>query len=280
MFSIGEFSRVARVSCRLLRYYGELGLIEPAHTDTATGYRYYTAAQLPKLNRILVLKDLGFSLEQITLALRENLPPAELRGMLMLRRSEVEQSIDAESQRLRQIESRITQIETEGKLIADDVVLRDEPSRYMLSMRQVVLSFAEGLQLVGKLAQSIPRIVSGGALAQFAVIAHALEFEPDNLDVEMGFYLQKEINVPVLLPDGTELLIREVPAAKLATCVRVGPPQQSHLAASKIARFIESNGYQIVGPSREVFLQRPAIDRMQEAVVEMQFPIADVARHS
>jgi DNA-binding transcriptional MerR regulator len=273
VFSIGEFSRLARVSCRLLRYYGELGLIEPAHTDVSTGYRYYTAAQLPNLNRILVLKDLGFSLEQITIALRENLPAAELRGMLMLKRTEVEQSIEAESQRLRQIESRIAQIETEGKLVADDVVLRDEASRLFLSVRQVVASFAEGLQIVGKLAQLVPRVVGNGTLGQFAVIAHALEFEPENLDVEMGFYLQKKIDAGVTLSDGTSLSIRELPAAKLATCVRVGPPQQSHLATSKIARFVESNGYQIVGTSREVFLQRPVVERMQEAVVEMQFPV-------
>jgi len=273
MFSIGEFSRLARVSCRLLRYYGELGLIEPAHTDMSTGYRYYTAMQLPKLNRILVLKDLGLSLEQIAVALRENLPAAELRGMLMLKRSEVEQSIEAESQRLRQIEGRIAQIETEGQLVADDVVLRDETNRLFLSTRQVVASFAEGLGLVGKLAQGVPRNVGNAALGQFVVIAHAPEFEPDNLDVEMGFYLQKKIDGDVTLSDGTLLSVREVPAAKLATCVRVGPPQQAHLASSKIARFVESNGYRIVGTSREVFLQRPVAERMQEAVVEMQFPV-------
>jgi DNA-binding transcriptional MerR regulator len=275
VFSIGEFSRLARVSCRLLRYYGELGLIEPAHTDGASGYRYYTAAQLPKLNRILVLKDLGFSLEQITIALRDDLPVAELRGMLMLKRNEVERSIESESLRLRQIESRIAQIESEGKMIADDVIVRDDLTRWFLSMRRVMASFAEGLQWVDKLSKALPRQVAGGSLGQFAVIAHALEFEPDNLDVELGFYLQKEIARQVSLPDGTTLSVREVPAAKLATCVRVGSPQQAHLATSKIARFVEANGYRIVGPSREVFLQRPNIERIQEAVVEMQFPIAE-----
>jgi DNA-binding transcriptional MerR regulator len=77
----------------LLRYYDEIGLIAPAHTDAATGYRYYSAAQLPKLNRILVLKELGLSLEQVALALKDDMPVAELRGMLLLRRAEVEQSI-------------------------------------------------------------------------------------------------------------------------------------------------------------------------------------------
>ena len=65
MFRIGDFSRIARVSARLLRFYEEAGLFAPARADSQTGYRYYTVAQLGQLNRILVLKDLGFSLEQI-----------------------------------------------------------------------------------------------------------------------------------------------------------------------------------------------------------------------
>ena len=64
MFRIGEFSRIAQVSGRLLRYYDEIGLLSPEFTDPQTGYRYYSAHQLPRLNRILVLKELGLSLEQ------------------------------------------------------------------------------------------------------------------------------------------------------------------------------------------------------------------------
>ena len=65
MFKIGDFSRIARVSCRLLRYYDEIGLLKPGSTERDTGYRYYSASQLPRLNRILVLKELGLSLEEI-----------------------------------------------------------------------------------------------------------------------------------------------------------------------------------------------------------------------
>ena len=65
MFRIGDFSRIARVSARLLRFYDEIGLLAPAHADPHSGYRFYTVDQLARLNRITVLKDLGFSLEQI-----------------------------------------------------------------------------------------------------------------------------------------------------------------------------------------------------------------------
>jgi DNA-binding transcriptional MerR regulator len=274
MFRIGEFSRIARVSCRLLRHYDELGLLVPVRVDPATGYRYYSAAQLPRLNRILVLRDLGLSLEQIGRALREDLPAAELRGMLLMRRAELEQQLEAQAQSLRQIESRLAQIESEGAAAADDVVVRAEPAHRLLSLRQTMPGFADGVRLVGELAQAVPRIVRGGVLGQLVVIAHAAEFEPEGIDAEFGFYLEAETKEAVTLADGRVLAVREVPAVPyLATCVRVGPPQEAHATTARIGRFVESNGYRISGPNREVFLQRPVPGGMDKAVVEMQFPL-------
>jgi DNA-binding transcriptional MerR regulator len=274
MFRIGDFSRIARVSCRLLRHYDEIGLFKPARIEQETGYRYYGAAQLPTLNRILVLRDLGLSLEQIAKALREDLPAAELRGMLLMRRAEVEQTIEADSQRLRQIESRIAQIEAEGRAAADDVILRREPARRLLSLRQTVASFAEGVRLVGELVQTVPRLAS---VEELVVIAHAAEFEPENADVEFGFYVQPQVRAPVRLSDGRTLTLRDLPPVEcLAACVRIGPPQEAHLTTARIARFIEAGGHRICGPNREVFLQRPAPARLEESVVEMQFPVERV----
>ncbi|VAW43630.1 Transcriptional regulator, MerR family [hydrothermal vent metagenome] len=65
MFLIGEFSKISQVSKRLLHYYDDIGLLKPAHIEQASGYRYYSAKQLPRLNRILALKGLGLTLEQI-----------------------------------------------------------------------------------------------------------------------------------------------------------------------------------------------------------------------
>ena len=165
-------------------------MLKPARIESDTGYRYYSAAQLPRLNRILVLRDLGLSLEQIAQALREELGAAELRGMLLMRRSEVEQTIEAESQRLRQIEARIAQIETEGKLAADDVLLKREPARRLLSTRQTVASFAEGVRLIGELVEAVPRLAGARAIGQLVAIAHAPEFEPESIDVEFGFFVE------------------------------------------------------------------------------------------
>jgi DNA-binding transcriptional MerR regulator len=274
MFKIGDFSRLARVSARQLRFYEEIGLFAPSHTDRQTGYRYYKASQLAELSRILVLKELGLSLEQIGRVVREGLPASELRGMLMLRRAEAERALDEQAERLRQIENRIAQIEAAGRLELDDVLLRPEPAQRLLSLRQTVPSLVEGIKVIGELAAAVPRAVGPAALGNFVAIAHSADFEPDSIDVEFGFYLQREVGERVALPDGRVLTTRDLPAAeRVAACVRVGSAESAHLTTARIGHYLEENGYRIAGPNREVFLQRPRAEAVREWVVEMQFPV-------
>jgi DNA-binding transcriptional MerR regulator len=63
MVGIGGFARLAGVSVRMLRHYDALGLLRPARVDPHSGYRSYTTGQLDRVNRLVALKDLGFSLE-------------------------------------------------------------------------------------------------------------------------------------------------------------------------------------------------------------------------
>lgn len=272
MFKIGEFSRIARVSARQLRFYDELGLFVPAHSDPQSGYRYYTVAQLGELNRILVLKDLGFSLEQIRDIIRSDVQSQELRRLLLLRRNDVEQSLAAEAQRLRQIEARISQIESEGTLSADDVLVRDEPAHEILSLRRTVPSFAAARAMILELRE-FARPVLPGLSAPLLAIAHAPQFEQDEIDVEFAFVMPNGSSV--VPPAGSPLRRRTLePVTRMAVCVRVGLPEEAHLVTAKVGRFLESSGETLAGPSRELFLQPPDLERMQDSVVEMQFPIA------
>jgi DNA-binding transcriptional MerR regulator len=275
VFRIGDFSRIARVSCRQLRFYDELGLLEPALVDQATGYRFYTAAQLAQLNRILVLKELGLNLDQIGRIVKEKVSVAELRAMLLLRRNDVEQVIAAESDRLRRIESRILQIEEEGHLSIDDVVIRSEPARRILSVRAAVPSFVAAREIIRSIVSSVPRRLPKDSLGALIAIAQDSEFEPEKLDVEFGYVLNADVEAPVLLENGTALQMRELPPVeKVAACVRIGLPEDAHRVTAKIGRFAETNGYMLAGASREVFLRPPQLDRMQDSMVEMQFPLA------
>lgn len=93
MIRIGDFSKLSRVTIKTLRFYGETGLLKPVSVDRFTGYRYYEFGQLPRLHRILALKDLGFSLEEIGRLLESGLSGEQMRGMLELRRTGIRQKV-------------------------------------------------------------------------------------------------------------------------------------------------------------------------------------------
>ena len=128
MFTIGDFARHGRVSVRMLRHYDAIGLLRPAKVDPASSYRFYEASQLARLNRIIALKDLGFTLEQVRAILDEQVSAGELRGMLRLRQAELQSQIAADAARLAQVEARLQIIEMEGAMPANDIQIKQIPA--------------------------------------------------------------------------------------------------------------------------------------------------------
>jgi DNA-binding transcriptional MerR regulator len=281
VFRIGEFSRIAQVSCRLLRYYDELGLLRPEHVEPDTGYRSYEAGQLNRLNRILVLRDLGFSLEQIGRMLEQNLDADELRGMLRLRRAELERELSEQAARLEHIELRIDDLDA-GAADRGEIVVRAEPAAWFLARREHYGSFDEARARVGALQAERAARRPPLQLGRMLVIQHAPAFEPDELDLEMGFLVEAGPDTPPVAAErelslgDVALRLRLLPAHdRLATIVRVGPPETAHRQAGALAREIEASGYTIDGPNRELFLRAPRPN--QAPVIEMQYPIRPLA---
>lgn len=128
MLTIGDFARHGRVSVRMLRHYDAIGLLRPAEVDQSSGYRFYKASQLPRLNRIVALKGLGFTLQQVQAILDEDVSAEELRGMLRLRRAELEATLAETAAGLVQVEARLRSIESEGAMPPEDVIIRQLPA--------------------------------------------------------------------------------------------------------------------------------------------------------
>jgi DNA-binding transcriptional MerR regulator/effector-binding domain-containing protein len=278
VFRIGDFARIARVSGRQLRHYDRLGLLEPSHTDRQTGYRYYSADQLPRLNRLLALKALGFSLTQIGRMLSDEVATDELRGMLSMRKAQVEQSLAEEQSKLRQIESRIQQIEEQGSLRDYDVTLKREAARDFLAARQ---TFADMDEVVRMLRLAVARGKSqlrSSVREKLVVVAHS-DFDDEGLDLEIGFTLTKPVNTRIDLAHDVTMAIRELEAVDtIASVVRAGPSHQTHLAYGALGIWMEANDYEIAGPCREVFLELPFADPADDHVVmEIQFPVTKAA---
>ncbi|HEU4745132.1 MAG TPA: helix-turn-helix domain-containing protein, partial [Anaerolineales bacterium] len=138
MIRIGDFSKLSRVSVKALRLYDEMGLLKPVDVDRFTGYRYYEFDQLPRLYRILALKDLGFSLEEIGRLLEGELSVEQMRGMLKLRQAEIRQKVEEESRRLARVELWLREIEQEDSMSKYDVVIKKIEPHRVAAVRGVV----------------------------------------------------------------------------------------------------------------------------------------------
>jgi DNA-binding transcriptional MerR regulator len=274
MFRIGEFAQIAQVSTRQLRFYDQLGLLQPTHADSQTGYRYYGIRQLPRLNSILALKELGLSLEQIGPLLKDQVSPPELRGMLIMKRAQVEQALRQEEVRLRHIESRIAQIDKYGGIDGYDVVTKSVAAMPFLSLRYACSGMDEAMQMVRRIAEDGARQIRPGLRDKLIVVSQN-DGETDTLDLEIGYSLTRASNTGVRIPGDQVLSAGELPAVEtMATIVRQGTNVENHTAFSVIGTWIEANHYEIAGPCREVFLEPitgpPGVER---ALVEIQFPV-------
>ena len=101
MLKIGEFSRLSQVTVKTLHHYDKLGLLKPIHIEECSGYRFYSVEQLSRIHRIMALKDLGLSLEQVSLILDQELSVEQIRGMLRLKQVEIQDQIISEQKNYR-----------------------------------------------------------------------------------------------------------------------------------------------------------------------------------
>jgi len=270
MIRIGDFSKLSQVSIKTLRYYDEVGLFKPINVDRSTGYRFYSANQLPRLNRILALRDLGLSLEQIDQVLDEGVSPEQLRGMLRLKRAELQQHIAVEQERLARVEARLNSIEMEDRMPEYDVVIKRVEPQLVASVRNTLASYPD----VGRLFNEVYGYlalhgVKGTDLIGAAIWHNDDEYRTSDIDSEAAVFLKQAI------PESERVKVYEIPAFTMASVVHKGAFNKFNLAYEAILRWIEGNGYRIVGPNREVYLYctQPVRQDDESYVTEIQFPV-------
>ncbi|WP_407548424.1 MerR family transcriptional regulator [Streptomyces sp. Pv4-95] len=267
MFTIGDFARHGRVSVRMLRHYDATGLLRPARVDPATGYRSYTAGQLARLNRVIALKDLGFTLRQVQEILDEKVSSEELRAMLRLRRAELEATVTAEAARLTRVEARLRSIESEGRMPVNDVVVKSLPSVRVAELTAVAPDFDTIGPVIQPLYEELMKRlrVAGVALTGPGVAYY--EDAPDG-----GVLIHAGVEVAAALGEDDGLRIVDLPPIeRAATVVHRGSMEAVLPTIQSLGRWIDANGYRSAGYPREINLECPE-DR-DEWVTELQEPV-------
>jgi len=274
MFKISEFSKIAQVPASLLRYYDKIGLFKPVHTDDLNNYRNYDASQLAELSRILALKELGLSLEQITKLVQEDVSAEEIRGMYTLRKVQIEQSLQDEAARLKVVETRLEQLERNQSVQLEDIVLKSVPAQPFLSFRKTCADVFDAAATIMELEANIPNRY-GKRAGNLVSVMHSEAFEMENVDIELGYVMNTAVDTVFELPSGPVLCLTELPAIDTAVCsVRVGGFEKGYLNYGDLGSWIESNKQQLLTPHREVMIVPPLPGHMDKAIVEIQLPIA------
>lgn len=270
MYRIGEFSKFAMVSTRTLRLYDEMGLLKPEQQDQATGYRYYSAGQLARLNRILVLKDMGLSLEQIRPLLDSNISPEQIRGMLKLKQAELHQQIKEGYDQLARIEGWFQQLDANSLNLEYQVGLKQIEPLWVVAITTVIPGLGDLPALFEELAAHLARhkVMPAGP-------PQALFFDEEYRE----FDLNVEAALPVrgTVPESERIKQRELPGLEsAASVVHTGPHEKLVKAFGAALGWIEANNYRISGPNREIFVKFSPPGDQANFITEVVVPVARI----
>jgi DNA-binding transcriptional MerR regulator len=274
MFSIGEFASYGQVSVRTLRHYDEIGLLAPATVDPYTGYRGYSAAQLGQLNRIMALKELGLSLTQVK-RLLAGVTLDEMRGMLALRRAQLEEELQQHRNQLLGVEARLRLMAKENGMPADDIVAKTVPPLgvVVIAGRAPAWGPANIVPVVNQLEEQFDqlgiydRVKEAGPRLIFYECEHG-----EDITVFLGLQVAEP---PGDLP--APVHYRVLPEIEAAVAVRSGPTAGIFpMVYQDLIQWIQERGYRPApgpGQDREVWIHEiDDVADVAQQVFEIQLP--------
>ena len=252
MFRIGEFSKLVRVSPRMLRHYEKCGLFYPAEIDKFTGYRQYSAGQIPLVQNIVTLRDLGFSIDEIEEILPNLTDFAYMDKMLRTKALSVKAAIECEQAKLERLLGMSDTMRKERNILVYEVEFKKIPAVKVISLRGIIPQYNQEGILWGKLGRHIGEnrieCLSGGYSTYFDA-----EYKESDPDVEIA------IEVSNLGESCGEFIFKEYEEIPLAaTVLFTGPFDGGYDAAcEKLARWLENNGYSTAGYLRGYVISSP-----------------------
>ena len=144
MLTIGEFSKICKVSTKTLRYYETIDLLNPICIKAESGYRYYAIEQLKNMLFINRMKTYGFSLDEIRTLLKweEQGESKLLQNALLSHRKILQEQILWMQQTLHELEADVATVQKEEMIMSYlddiDIQLVEVPEMFLLSTRRMV----------------------------------------------------------------------------------------------------------------------------------------------
>jgi predicted transcriptional regulator YdeE/DNA-binding transcriptional MerR regulator len=282
MIKIGDFSKLAHVSIKTLHHYDELGLLKPVHVDRFSSYRYYEIGQLSHLNRILALKDLGLSLEQVMDLLREDISPAEMRGMLRMKQMELAARVEEEQARLQRVEGRLRQLEADGRSPHSEVAVKDVPAQTAL-VAQVVAASEETLwparESLCMLLQNQLDVARLKPATPWFALVDDLPYEETDLELTLAVGVDLRSGQRAGDWQGSPVSLQELPAVPaMASVIHIGDYATLPRSYATLVGWMQGNAQQPAGSYREIYLPESGVSATPigsspSGMIEVQCPV-------
>ncbi|WP_312101439.1 MerR family transcriptional regulator [Lachnoclostridium sp.] len=269
MLRIGDFSKLSRISIRMLRHYDEIGLLVPENIDVLTNYRYYSECQLPIADRITALKDMGFSLASILEILKNYEDSKALARFLEIKQAEVQGQAEEAKRRLLLLETTIYRLRKDGIVMNYNVTLKELPERYVASVRKVIPTYVHEGMLWGILMQETANLnLQNGDPCYTLAIFHDGEHKESDVDVEV----QKSVKGSY---QNTEnVVFKTVAPIQMASAIYKGSYEKINEVNEAVANWVRDNGYEFNGLSFCIYHVSPhETKNPEELITEVCYPV-------
>ncbi len=268
MLKIGDFSKLSRVSIRMLHYYDEIGLLNPDYIDRFTDYRYYSESQLPTVCRIAALRDMGFGLAEIRALLPVYDVPEQLDAYLAARQSKLSAEQVQLKHQLRLLDTARKRLRKEENMNYN-VTVKTLPERCAATVRMTIPRYEDEGIVWGILCnETDPLHLIPSDPCYCCVVFLDGEYKEENVEIEA----QKTVKGQY--PDTEHVKFRILPAVTYAGCTFKGGYEQINDVTAALTEWIEANGYEYAGPMFDIYHVSPhETQNPAEFVTEVCYPV-------
>jgi DNA-binding transcriptional MerR regulator len=258
---------INRITTKTLRHYDRIGLIKPAKIDSWTGYRYYRAEQLPEMGRILMLRELGFSLAEIGEIIRSECP---VENLLTRRAAALQREIAGSQRRLAKVLGYLENLGGEMDM-NENVVIKELPEVVAASMRTVVSGYDTYFDIVPKMGEYMKSVGAVCRVPEYCfTIYHDGEYKEHDIDVEIC----EAVVAPC--PGSDHVKFKTVPGYPEAVCLlHKGPYSTIGDTYNKLFSWLHEHGYTPADNPRESYIDGIwNKEDPEEWLTEVQVPVS------
>ncbi|HDX9639942.1 TPA: MerR family transcriptional regulator [Bacillus mobilis] len=268
MFKIGDFSKLSSISIRMLRHYDKVELLQPVKINEQSRYRYYSAAQLKKVNQIQMLKDMGFNIATIKeIVASDNMEV--IKSQFKNRSAQIKGEMDDLQKQLRLLEDSMKTMREDVIEMTYHVSIKEIPERNVASVRKIIPSYNREGDLWGTLMQEIQMKSISIAHPSYSIaVFHDREYKENDVDVEIQLsILGKHENTK-------DVTFKKIESTNVASITVNGSYEQMTAVNEAAAKWIETEGYEIAGPMYNIYHVSPAMESdPNKWVTEVCYPV-------